>query len=139
MQEVPRHAPIQQRRTDYIKTKTRTAIPRNSSQLLLLCCTRLLILVDCYSNWPDIIPMGQNTTTYHFSKVLRQSFGRTGVPDVLSSDQGPQFMAKSFQVFARHWEFVHSTSTPHYLQSNGKTGGWPTLHQFHTTLKVMAR
>ena len=23
-----------------------------------------LILVDCYSDWPDIIPMGHNTTTY---------------------------------------------------------------------------
>ena len=79
-----------------------------------------LILVDCYSNWPDIIPMGHNTTTHHLTKVLRQSFCRTGVPDIFWSDQGPQFMAKSFQKFARQWEFAHSTSTPHYPQSNGK-------------------
>ena len=79
-----------------------------------------LIVVDCYSDWPDIIPMGHNTTTHHLTKVLRQSFYCIGVPDVLWSDQGPQFMAKSFQEFARQWGFSHSTSTPHYPQSNGK-------------------
>ena len=79
-----------------------------------------LILVDCYCDWPDIIPMGHNTTTHHLTKVLRQSFCRTGVPDVLWSDQGPQFMAKSFQEIARQWGFANSTSTPHYPQSNGK-------------------
>ena len=64
--------------------------------------------------------MGHKTTTYHLTKVLRQSFCRTGVPDILWSNQGPQFMAKSFQVFARRWGFTHNTSSPHYPQSNGK-------------------
>ena len=40
-----------------------------------------LILVDCYSDWPDIIPMGHNTTMTHLTKVIRQSFCRTGVPN----------------------------------------------------------
>ena len=41
-----------------------------------------LILVDCYSDWPDIIPMGHNTTTSRVVTVIRQSFCRTGVPDI---------------------------------------------------------
>ena len=79
-----------------------------------------LILVDCYSDWPDIIPMGHNTTTPRLTAVLKQSFCRTGVPDVFWSDQGPQFTAKSFQDFAKTWGFRHITSTPMYPQSNGK-------------------
>ena len=79
-----------------------------------------LILVDCYSDWPDIIPMGHKTTTYHLIKALRQPFCHTGVPDILWSNQGLQFMAKLFQDFAHRWGFTHTTSSPHYPQSNGK-------------------
>ena len=79
-----------------------------------------LILVDCYSDWPDIIPMGHNTTTSHLLSALRQSFCLTGVPDIFWSDQGPQFTAKSFQKLAKVWGFRHITSTPTYPQSNGK-------------------
>jgi hypothetical protein len=56
-----------------------------------------LILVGCYSDWPDIIPMGHNTTTTpRLTAILKQSFCRTGVPDIFWSDQGPQFTAKLF-------------------------------------------
>ena len=84
--------------------------------------TRLpyIILVDRYSDWPDIIPMGHNTTTPRLNAVLRQSFCRTGVPDILWSDQGPQFIAKLFQEFAKKWGFKHLTSSPLYPQSNGR-------------------
>ena len=76
--------------------------------------------MDCYSDWPDINPMGHNTTTSSLTAALQQSFCRTGVPDIFWSDQGPQFMAKSFQAFATRWGFQHITSTPRYPQSNGK-------------------
>ena len=79
-----------------------------------------LILVDCYFDWPDIIPMGHNTTTPHLIAVLKQSFCRTGVPDILWSDEGPQFITKLFQDFAKTWGFRHITSSPTYPQSNGK-------------------
>jgi hypothetical protein len=87
------------------------------------CCyggKNYLILVDCFSDWPDIIPMGRDTTTAKLVSALRQSFCRTGVPDVVWSDQGPQFMSKQFQEFAKLWGFRHATSTPRYPQSNGK-------------------
>ena len=80
-----------------------------------------LILVDCYTDWPDIIPMGHNTTSFALISALRQSFCRTGVPDVFWSDQGPQFMSKQFHDFASQWGFKHATSTPRYPQSNSKS------------------
>ena len=79
-----------------------------------------LVLVDCYTDWPDVIHMGHSTTTHHLLAVLKQAFCRSGVPDVIWSDQGPQFMSKTFRDFSAEWGFRHVTSTPTYPQSNGK-------------------
>ena len=81
---------------------------------------QFLILIDCYTDWPEIIQMGQNTTTSHLIAVLLDAFGRHGVPDVIWSDQGPQFMSHMFSGFAQEWGFQHITSSPTYPQSNGK-------------------
>ena len=81
---------------------------------------QFLILVDCFTDWPEIIPMTQSTTTHRLITTLRQMFCRTAVPDVLWSDGGPQFTAHSFRIFATQWGFLHKTSSPRYPQSNGK-------------------
>ena len=54
--------------------------------------------------------MDHFTTTRHLLIVL----------DVIWSDQGPQFMSKTFRDFLAEWGFRHVTSTPTYSQSNGK-------------------
>ena len=81
---------------------------------------QFLIIVDCYTDWPDIIPMGTNTSTPQLITALRSAFCRTAIPDVLWSDGGPQFTAKAFQTFATQWGFTHQTSSPTYPQNNGK-------------------
>ena len=79
-----------------------------------------LIIIDCYSDWPTIAPMGTDVTSLNVVSAFRALFSQTAVPDVLWSDGGPQFTAKCFQTFADRWGFVHRRSTPHYPQSNGK-------------------
>ena len=79
-----------------------------------------LILVDCFTDWPEVIPMGQDTSTHHLIQALRQTFTRTAIPDVLWSDCGPQFTANTFKNFAKQWGFSHLTSSLRYPQSNGK-------------------
>ena len=79
-----------------------------------------LVWVDCYSDWPIIVPMGKDTTTKHVMAALREIFTKTAVPDLLWTDRGPQFTAHQFQSFAKQWGFVHCMSTPYYPQSNGK-------------------
>ena len=76
-----------------------------------------LIVVDCYSDWLTIIPMGRNITTSHLDAGLKELFSRTAIPDIFWSDR---FTSREFQSFACQWGFHHQTSTPHYPQSNDR-------------------
>ena len=81
---------------------------------------QFLIIVDCMTNWPDIIDMGKDTTTPKLVAALRDHFCHTAVPDVLWSDGGPQFTSSHLAEFLTTWGVSHITSSPHYPQSNGK-------------------
>ena len=52
-----------------------------------------LILIDIFTDWPSIQPMGRDTTAQNMIVALRQAFCRTAVLDTWS-DGGPQFTAK---------------------------------------------
>ena len=56
----------------------------------------------------------------HLITTLLKAFCRTGAPDIVWSDQGPQFTSKPFQDFSKEWGFQHIMSSPMYPQSNGK-------------------
>jgi transposase InsO family protein len=45
-------------------------------------------------------------------------FARYGIPEVLISDNGPQYSSEEFRQFATTWGFIHKTSSPTYPQSN---------------------
>lgn len=81
---------------------------------------QFLIIVDCFTDWPEIIPMCKNTQTHRLITALQQTFCRTAVPDILWSDGGPQFTSNMFNNFAVQWGFKHQTSSLRYPQSNGK-------------------
>ena len=42
------------------------------------------------------------------------------MPDIVVSDNSPQFASAEFSVFAKTWMFTHSTSSPYHPQCNGK-------------------
>ena len=79
----------------------------------------LLVVVDYYSNFVEAERVHKATTS-GVTKVLRPLFARYGVPDVLFTDNGPQFDSSEFEHFAKQWGFDHKTSSPGYPQSNGK-------------------
>ena len=78
-----------------------------------------LITVDYFSNYFEVDRL-YGTSAKTVIKNLKAHFARHGIPDVLVSDNGPQFVAKEFKNFEETYEFKHATSSPGYAQSNGK-------------------
>ena len=60
-------------------------------------------------------------TTRSVLRELLPMFARFGLPDVLVTDNGPQFASAEFAVFVKQKGITHVTSSPHYAQSNGKS------------------
>ena len=60
-----------------------------------------------------------NTFSRTVIEKLKEVFSRFGIPDVVHSDNGPQYSSEEFQMFSREWGFSHVTSSPYYPQSNG--------------------
>ena len=50
---------------------------------------------------------------------LKDILARHGVPDVLFSDNGPQYASAEFTEFAKNWVFLHNISSPNFPKSNG--------------------
>ena len=46
-------------------------------------------------------------------------FSRHGIPEVVLSDNGPQYSSGEFKAFAKDYGFIHVTSSPHYHRANG--------------------
>ena len=51
--------------------------------------------------------------------MLTEMFSEHGIPEVLHSDNSPQYVSAQFTEFCTSWGITHETSSPHYPQSNG--------------------
>ncbi|KAI2646044.1 hypothetical protein H4Q32_028458 [Labeo rohita] len=80
--------------------------------------TTFLIVVDACTKWPEVFSM-TSTTASQTVTVLRELFARTGVPEQLVSDNGPQFVSAEFQVFLKNNGIKHVTSAPYHPATNG--------------------
>ena len=78
-----------------------------------------LLAVDYFSRYPEVIKLS-STTSSNIIALLKTIFARHGIPEVLRTDNGPQYAAKEFAVFARTYGFQHITSSPRFPQSNGQ-------------------
>ena len=79
-----------------------------------------LLLVDYYSNFFELARLGSNTRAMCVIDAMRSQFARHGSPEVLVSDNGPQFACREFRTFTQLWDIEHVTSSPRYPQSNGQ-------------------
>ena len=61
-----------------------------------------------------------DTTTQTVIEHTKAHFARYGIPDMVVTDNGPQFRSQEYASFAATWEFTHTTSSPRHRQSNGK-------------------
>ncbi|XP_055633272.1 uncharacterized protein K02A2.6-like [Toxorhynchites rutilus septentrionalis] len=85
----------------------------------LPCGHNLLVIVDYFSRFTEVIIMRQITATLTV-KALHETFCRFGMPESIKSDNGPQFISTEFQEFCRQFDIDHRKTTPYWPQANGE-------------------
>jgi len=78
-----------------------------------------LVVVDYFSQYPEVVLKLQDTTSKGLITTLKPIFARHGIPEIFISDNGPQFASHEMKQFASMYGFTHVTSSPHYPRSNG--------------------
>ena len=77
--------------------------------------TTYAITGDYYSNLFRVDSVKDTICSTVIHK-MNSAFARHGIPDVVVSDNGPQFSSQEFRKFAKEWAFTHVTSSPRYPQ-----------------------
>ena len=78
-----------------------------------------LLIVDYYSRYIEISKWSR-TTAEDIISHTKSIFARHGIPEVVYSDNGPQFSSDAYKLFALEYQFTHTTSSPYFPQSNGE-------------------
>jgi hypothetical protein len=78
-----------------------------------------IIISDLFSKFPVIRKSRIPVTAAAIVNFFEEKCAMFGIPDEIRSDNGPQYTAHSFQMFCQQWGIVHTTSSPHFAQSNG--------------------
>ncbi|XP_011701249.1 PREDICTED: uncharacterized protein K02A2.6-like [Wasmannia auropunctata] len=114
----------QQHRPQPVETLIMTPPPNRPWQKVAVdLCERsgkhYLVMVDYFSRYPEVIYL-RSTTAAHVINKMEDIFGRHGIPEVVRSDNGPQFDSQEYRDFARKRGFRIITSSPRYPKSNGQ-------------------
>ena len=80
--------------------------------------SQYLLVVDYFSRYIEVQKLN-STTSSSIIASMKAMFSRHGIPSILMSDNGPQYVSQEMKDFAAAYGFCHLTSSPHYPQSNG--------------------
>ena len=77
-----------------------------------------LIVADYYCRYFEVCELRSTSSSAVINKT-KSFFARHGIPEIVVSDNGPQFIAEEYKNFASSYGFYHDPSSPRYPQSNG--------------------
>lgn len=92
----------------------------------------LLTIMCCATRYPEAIPL-RKITARTVIKALVKFFSTFGLPKVLQTDQGTNFLSKLFAKVLQTLSISHNVSSAYHPESQG------ALERWHQTLKSMLR
>lgn len=96
--------------------------------------TNFLVVVDGFSKWPEIVRTS-STTSSKTINILSSIFARFGAPEIIVSDNGPQFISEQFQTFCNLNGIEHIQTSPYNPMSNGQAERF--VDTFKRTIKKL--
>lgn len=78
-----------------------------------------LLIVDAYSKWPEVYKMNNMSSSSTISR-LDEFFSRYGLPELVVSDNGPQFTSTEMQQYLQENGIEHLTTAYYQPHSNGQ-------------------
>ena len=76
--------------------------------------------VDYYSKYLEVQRFDNSAKSSDVIGALKQIFGRHGIPEILVSDNGPQFASAEMKMFAETYGFQQVFTSPHNPRENGE-------------------
>lgn len=80
---------------------------------------QFLVTVDHYSDYIELDIL-KDMSARSLVETCRKNFARHGIPQIVNTDNGTNFVNEEMKDMAIKWNFKHSTSSPHHQQANGK-------------------
>jgi len=80
--------------------------------------THLLVLIDVYSRWPEVIYLNK-ITAKDVIAGLSAVFQLHGLPEFIRSDNGPPFSSMELENYLSENNITHQKGIPYWPQSNG--------------------
>jgi transposase InsO family protein len=75
--------------------------------------------MDYFTKWTEVLPLRNMTHREVINFVQEHIIYWFGVPQTLTTDQGPSFMSHQFREFVESMKIKLLNSSPYYAQANG--------------------
>jgi hypothetical protein len=121
------HIPVPVRRFSHIHVDLVGPLPRSSG------FSYLFTVIDRTTRWPEAVPLTSTTAADCAAALLQGWIQRFGVPDIITSDRGPQFTSSLWASLCSLLSISHTQTTAYHPQSNG------LVERFHRRLKNALR
>jgi transposase InsO family protein len=76
--------------------------------------------MDYFTKWTEAVPLRNMTHREVLNFVQEHIIYWFGVPQTLTTDQGPSFMSHQFREFAESMKIMLLNPSPYYAQANGQ-------------------
>ena len=93
-------------------------------------CTYLLMMVDRFTQWPEVVPMVDSTAETVAHAFVTASVSRFGVPTLITTDQGRQFESSLWSQLMQILGTHHIRTTAYHPIANG------LVERLHRLLKA---